>query len=153
MVTRNEDGIPRLPGAQDDEDSDIPADATLVQVPADRERLFSGEANFSNTAQYTLPVDAFGPMGADDGTIMQAPNPVAFAPPLPAAGAPPPVPPPAPTSDRVLLPPQAPEPARAAASGPAGLPAWVLIYVFVALLLAVAGAVILFVEARILGHF
>jgi hypothetical protein len=153
--------IPRLGGVSADEDGD-PADApdaTLVQVPADRERLFGGEHGGGRSGPdgaWTDAMRGFGAMGAEDGTLMQRPNTVPFMQPLPAAGRPAYAAyasaPQAPSSDRVLLPPQG-EPARAAvATGPAPMPPWVFIYLFGAVLLALAGGIILFVESRILGH-
>jgi hypothetical protein len=150
--------IPRLGGVSADEDGD-PADApdaTLVQVPADRERLFGIEHGGGPSGPDGASTDAmrgFGAAGAEHGTFMQRPSTMPLMQPLPAAGRPAYAsPPPSPSSDRVLLPPQG-EPARPVATGPAPTPAWVFIYLFGALLLALAGGIILFVEARILGHF
>lgn len=80
-----------------------------------------------------------------------------------AAGPPPPhgawpgpapghFPPPAPSSDRVLLPPSA-KPGVTPGEDGAPLPGWVLPYVIATFALALAGAVVLWIQSRVLGHF
>jgi hypothetical protein len=61
-------------------------------------------------------------------------------------------PPPAPSSDRVLLPPAA-KPGVTPSDDGAPLPGWVLPYVIAALALALGGAFVLWIQSRVLGHF
>ncbi len=62
-------------------------------------------------------------------------------------------PPPAAPSDRVLLPAGAEAAGQGSEPIPTKTPDWVLVYVGVALLLAIVGGCVLFLEARIVGHF
>jgi hypothetical protein len=74
--------------------------------------------------------------------------------PMPSSMGPLPEPkaPPAPPSDRVLLP-DRPASVRPLGAAPASMPGWVTFYAFVALALALVGGCVLFLESRIVGHF
>jgi hypothetical protein len=61
-------------------------------------------------------------------------------------------PPPAPSSDRVLLPETA-RPGLAPSSDGGPLPGWVVPYVIGSIALALVGAFILWTQAHVLGHF
>ncbi len=60
--------------------------------------------------------------------------------------------PPAAPSDRVLLPAQSERPPRPP-PGRAAIPSWVFLYVFAAVLLSLAGGLVLWLESKLVGHF